>query len=324
METGKKNQELAKPQSNPEVIRLNQRNFLILAIINSIGCYLDKKFAKIDNFNFNDNQNYLRYVFDYFVSCCEKKNLKIEKTLATQLIYNILIHQDNLGKHYVDFLKFLAHVITSEDILKNEDNFLSIFIPNYLEICLKKEQFAFFSTYKEKNRMSISFLFNVLICLYKDNSEKDLQRFVFEDLKRKYPKLIILDSFIESIDLKKEDFLDCLNKLINLEIKTAGDVKILEFINSDFHLREPSNEEFTSYFNEKPKDKKKRKSKRNSHDGTSGKSLPYSSNGKESINETNYSENSHEPLSPNFDNNDSFQKFICDELNKMKTENNMI
>lgn len=55
METGKKNQELAKPQSNPEVIRLNQRNFLILAIINSIGCYLDKKFAKIDNFNFNDN-----------------------------------------------------------------------------------------------------------------------------------------------------------------------------------------------------------------------------------------------------------------------------
>lgn len=324
METGKKNQELAKPQSNPEVIRLNQRNFLILAIINSIGCYLDKKFAKIDNFNFNDNQNYLRYVFDYFVSCCEKKNLKIEKTLATQLIYNILIHQDNLGKHYVDFLKFLAHVITSEDILKNEDNFLSIFIPTYLEKCLKKEQFAFFSTYKEKNRMSISFLFNVLICLYKDNSEKDLQRFVFEDLKRKYPKLIILDSFIESIDLKKEDFLDCLNKLINLEIKTAGDVKILEFINSDFHLREPSNEEFTSYFNEKPKDKKKRKSKRNSHDGTSGKSLPYSSNGKESINETNYSENCHEPLSPNFDNNDSFQKFICDELNKMKTENNMI
>lgn len=96
----------------------------------------------------------------------------------------------------MDFLKFLAHVITSEDILKNEDNFLSIFIPTYLEKCLKKEQFAFFSTYKEKNRMSISFLFNVLICLYKDNSEKDLQRFVFEDLKRKYPKLIILDSFI--------------------------------------------------------------------------------------------------------------------------------
>ena len=134
---------------------------------------------------------------------------------------------------------------------------MTTFIPTYLEKCLKKDQLAFVHTYIQKHRMSISLLFNVLIRLYKDNSEKDLQRLVTDDLKRKYPKLIILDSFIDSIDLKKEDFLNCLNGLINLEIKTAGEGNILEFINSEFHLREPSNEELNSYFNEKPKGKKK-------------------------------------------------------------------
>ena len=114
--------------------------------------------------------------------------------------------------------------------------------------------------------------------------------------------------------------MNCLNKLINLEIKTDGEGKILEFINSEFHLREPSNEEFNSYFNEKPKGKKKSKSKRISHDATTGKSLPYSSSGKDSTNDSNYNETSHYCLSPIFENNDSFQKFIFDKLKKMQEQ----
>ena len=208
MEIGKTNQELTKPKINDEVTRLDKRNFLILTIINSIGYYLDEKFAKIDKFNFNDNPNDLKYVFDYFASCCEKKKVKNEKTLVTKLIYNILVHQDDLDKKYENLLKALVQIITNKEILKNEGNFLTTFIPTYLEKCLKKEQFVFVSTYKEKHRMSISFLFKVLNCLYKDNSEKNLQRLVFDDLKKKYPKLIIFDSFIDSIDLKKEDFLN--------------------------------------------------------------------------------------------------------------------
>ena len=67
---------------------------------------------------------------------------------------------------------------------------------------------------------------------------------------------------------------------------------------------------------------KKRKLKRISHDATTGKSLPYSSGGKDSTNETNYNETSHDSLSQNFDNNDSFQKFIFDKLNKMQEQYN--
>ena len=55
METEKENQELTNPETSNETIRLNQRNLLIITIINSIGRYLDTNFAKIDNFNFNDN-----------------------------------------------------------------------------------------------------------------------------------------------------------------------------------------------------------------------------------------------------------------------------
>ena len=167
MEPGKENQELTNPETSNETIRLNQRNLLIITIINSIGCYLDTNFAKIDNFNFNDNQNDLRHIFDYFDSCCEKKKVKTEKTLANQLIYNILVHHEDLDKNYENFLKALAQVISSEDILKNEDSFLTTFIPTYLEKCLKKDQLAFVHTYIQKHRMSISLLFNVLIRLYK-------------------------------------------------------------------------------------------------------------------------------------------------------------
>ena len=284
METGKENQESSNPETNAELIRLSKRNSFIISIINNIGCYLDKKFDKIDNYNFNGNLNDLMYVFEYFVLCCEKNKLKNEKILATDLIYNILVNQNVLDKNYQDFLKFLVQVITTENILENEDSFLNIFIPTYLEKCLKKEQFSFVWTYKENHGMSISFLFNMLIFLYKDNSEKDLQRLVLDDLTRTYPKLIILDSFIDLNDVTKENFLNFFYKLINLEIKTAGDGMILEFINSEFHLREHSKDELNSYFNKKPKGKKKRKSKRISNDITTGKSLPYSSGGKDSTN----------------------------------------
>ena len=126
-------------------------------------------------------------------------------------------------------------------------------------------------------------------------------------MKAKYPKLIISDSNIDSIDIKKEDYLICLNKLINLDYKSIVDEKILELEDSEFKLRMPSDDELDSYISEEPH---------------SGKISPYSSNEKDNNYETNYDETSNDTSNYEFDINslNPFQKFILNEVKKNSQE----
>ena len=317
MESKISTSEIIENKPAEEATSLEHRNTFILSLINKLGNYFDKKFKKYNNYFSDDEIDKLKCLFDYFSACCEKKN-KIVKKLAINLIFSILVKINAIEKHYENFINVLVEAIISASSFKNEDKFLNKVINSDLKLCINQEQYDFIIKYIKIHILNINLLLNLLIHFFKENSEKDIIRLICHDLKAKYPKLIISDSNIDSIDMKKEDYFICLSKLINLDYKSMVDVEILEFEDCEFKLRMPSNDELDSYIREEPQTKKKRKSKRLSHETNSEKISPYSSNEKDSNYETNYSDTSNETSNYAFDVNNlnPFEKFIFNEMKK--------
>ncbi len=307
--------EKIEPNSSAEILTLDQRNDFILSIINELGFYFDKKFVK-HNCLF-DEYIQLKCLFDYFSSYCGKKK-KIRKKLAINLIFCILVKINTLTKHYVNFINVLVNAITSENPFKKEDDFLNKLLNSDLKLCLNQEQYEFIIQYRKSHSIDISLLFDFLIHLFEENNEKDLLSLICNDLKAKYPKLIKIDLNIDSIDIKKEEYLSYLNKLINLDFESMVDMMVLDFEDSEFKLRKASNDEADTYIREEPQAQKKRKSKRLSHETNSGKITPYSSNEKDNMYETNCSETSNDSSNCGFDSNNfsPLQKFLYDEIKK--------
>ena len=249
MESKISNSEIIENKPSSEPIPLVHRNAFILSLINQIGTYFDKNFKKYTNYFPDDEYDNLQCLFGYFSSCCENK---IEKQLAVDLIFSILVKIKDIDVHYENFINVLVQSIISDCSLKNEKEFLNKVINSDLKLCINQEQYDFIIKYMKIHFMNINLLFNLLIHFFNENSEQELIGLICMDLKEKYPKLIILDSNIDSIDIKKEDFLSCLNKLINLDYKSLDDAKILEFDDNEFKLRMPTNDELYSYIREEP------------------------------------------------------------------------
>ena len=302
MESKISNSEIIKNKPGDLIIPLQHRNTFILSIINKLGNYFDKKFIKYNNYFFDDEYDKLECLFDYFSLCCEKNN-KIEKKLAINLIFNILVKINIIDDHFENLIHILVEEIISDNSFKNENEFLNKVINSDLKFCINQEKYYFIINYMKIHVININLLLNLLIFFFKENNEKDIIRLICSDLKAKYPKLIISDSNIDSIDIKKEDYLICLNKLINLDYKSIVDEKILEFEDSEFKLRMISSNKSDSYISEEPHP---------------GKISPYSSNEKENNYETNYNEISNDTSNYEFDINslNPFQKFLLNEVKK--------
>ena len=230
---------------------LENKNTFIKNVLNKIGHYLDKDFTTIYSFNYQSNTALFSKLIYDFIYICELNKKRIEKELAIKLIYNIIKNKDEININYENFINSIVQVIISDEYIKNEHIFINKLINTDLKLCLTEDQYNIIKKYKEKLEMNIISLFNILICFFKDSSEKDLLRYMMENLKEKYGiKLIVFVPIFDLIDIKKEDYIKYINQLLELNYESIVEVKILVFENYHFQLRIPTIDELITYINE--------------------------------------------------------------------------
>ena len=120
--------------------------------------------------------------------------------------------------------------------------------------------------YSKKFVRDILILFDILYyCFNEEENDYYLLKYVVQDLKEKYKKVIIPDSILNSIEINNENYFGLLNQLLNLNFEEIYDVQILIYKDLKFQMRKPSNKELDLYlksdFDSRNKKKKKRKNK---------------------------------------------------------------
>lgn len=225
---------------------LFHKNSYIMNLLNQIGSYLNKDFIKIKDFDMDANLSIYNELFDYYSSLCEEEP---EKKIALHLISLILLNTDEINNNYQCLINTIMTIILTKNFLKNKKNvsdLMSQLLNQDLKLCLTKEQNTYIDLYKKLCRINIMELFELMAYFFSDNSKEELLNYSIRIFIIKCPKLIIDDSTYNSLNLKYNVFMDCLNQLLSLLFPDV-DMKILEFLNNKFIIRNPSIDELTKY-----------------------------------------------------------------------------
>lgn len=252
-----------EPKIKNESERLLKKNYFIMTLLNDIGCYLDKEFNTLKEFDMEAHFETLIELSNHFQILCEEK---IEKRIPLHLIFILIVQIDDLDQHFENLINYIKQIFLSDNYYKIQKSILDKIINRELKYCLKKEKFSFVLNYSKKFVGDILILFDILCyCFNEEENDYYLLKYVLQDLKKKYLKVIIQDSILDSIKINKENYFGLLNQLLELNYEEIYSTQILIYKDSKFQMREPSNEELDSYYKSDcdSKDKKKKKKKNN-------------------------------------------------------------
>ena len=258
---------LLEPKIKNESERLLKKNYFIMKLLNDIGCYLDKEFNTLKEFDMEAHFETLTELSNHFQILCEEK---IEKRFPLHLIFILIVQIDDLDQHFENLINYIMQIFLSDNYCKIQKSILDKIMNDELKYCLKKERFSFVLNYSKKFVGDILILFDILCyCFNEEENDYYLLKYVLQDLKEKYPKVIIQDSILDSIKINNENYFVLLNQLLELNYEEIYSTQILIYKDSKFQMREPSNEELDSYYkyvyDSKDKKKKKKKKKKNNN-----------------------------------------------------------
>ena len=274
---------LLEPKIKNESERLLKKNYFIMKLLNDIGCYLDKEFNTLKEFDMEAHFETLTELSNYFQILCEEK---IEKRFPLHLIFILIVQIDDLDQHFENLINYIMQIFLSDNYCKIQKSILDKIMNDELKYCLKKERFSFVLNYSKKFVGDILILFDILCyCFNEEENDYYLLKYVLQDLKEKYPKVIIQDSILDSIKINNENYFVLLNQLLELNYEEIYSIQILIYKDSKFQMREPSNEELDSYYksdyDSKDKKKKKKKKKKNNNNLLSNNSFEQNEQKKE-------------------------------------------
>ena len=258
---------LLEPKIKNESERLLKKNYFIMKLLNDIGCYLDKEFNTLKEFDMEAHFETLTELSNHFQILCEEK---IEKRFPLHLIFILIVQIDDLDQHFENLINYIMQIFLSDNYCKIQKSILDKIMNDELKYCLKKERFSFVLNYSKKFVGDILILFDILCyCFNEEENDYYLLKYVLQDLKEKYPKVIIQDSILDSIKINNENYFVLLNQLLELNYEEIYSTQILIYKDSKFQMREPSNEELDSYYksdyDSRDKKKKKKKKKNNNN-----------------------------------------------------------
>ena len=258
---------LLEPKIKNESERLLKKNYFIMKLLNDIGCYLDKEFNTLKEFDMEAHFETLTELSNYFQILCEEK---IEKRFPLHLIFILIVQIDDLDQHFENLINYIMQIFLSDNYCKIQKSILDKIMNDELKYCLKKERYSFVLNYSKKFVGDILILFDILCyCFNEEENDYYLLKYVLQDLKEKYPKVIIQDSILDSIKINNENYFVLLNQLLELNYEEIYSIQILIYKDSKFQMREPSNEELDSYYksdyDSRDKKKKKKKKKNNNN-----------------------------------------------------------
>ena len=258
---------LLEPKIKNESERLLKKNYFIMKLLNDIGCYLDKEFNTLKEFDMEAHFETLTELSNYFQILCEEK---IEKRFPLHLIFILIVQIDDLDQHFENLINYIMQIFLSDNYCKIQKSILDKIMNDELKYCLKKERYSFVLNYSKKFVGDILILFDILCyCFNEEENDYYLLKYVLQDLKEKYPKVIIQDSILDSIKINNENYFVLLNQLLELNYEEIYSTQILKYKDSKFQMREPSNEELDSYYksdyDSRDKKKKKKKKKNNNN-----------------------------------------------------------
>ena len=270
--------------------RLLRKNTFILKLLNDIGCYLDKEFIPLKEFDIEAHFEVLTDLFNYFVPLC---NNKMEKRIPLHLIFILLGQIDDLHQHFENLINYSKEILMSKNYLKIQQSIFDEILNNELKYCLNEERCSFALNYSKKFVGDILIFLDIISYCFHDDEDRYLLKHVLEDLEEKYKKVIIPDSILNSIIIEEENYYSLLNQLLELDYEKVDDVRILIFKDMKFQMREPSNSELEEYYSSNFEKKKKNKNKKKNKKLTNKNSKEQ----KEGINEQN--QNSSNVISSN-------------------------
>ena len=259
---------ILEPKIKSESERLLKKNYFIMKLLNDIGCYLDKEFNTLKEFDMEAHFETLIELSNYFQILCEEK---IEKRIPLHLIFILIVQIDDLDQHFENLIKYIMQIFLSDNYCKIQKSILDKIMDVELKYCLKKERFSFVLNYSKKFVGDILILFDILCyCFNEEENDYYLLKYVLQDLKEKYSKVIIIDTLLDSIKINKENYFNLLNQLLELNYEQIYSTQVLIYKDSKFQMREPSNEELDSYYksdfdSKDDKKKKKKKKKKNNN-----------------------------------------------------------
>ena len=258
---------LLEPKIKNESERLLKKNYFIMKLLNDIGCYLDKEFNTLKEFDMEAHFETLTELSNYFQILCEEK---IEKRFPLHLIFILIVQIDDLDQHFENLINYIMQIFLSDNYCKIQKSILDKIMNDELKYCLKKERYSFVLNYSKKFVGDILILFDILCyCFNEEENDYYLLKYVLQDLKEKYQKVIIQDSILDSIKINNENYFVLLNQLLELNYEEIYSIQILIYKDSKFQMREPSNEELDSYYksdyDSRDKKKKKKKKKNNNN-----------------------------------------------------------
>ena len=315
-------------ESKIESKRLLRKNTFILKLLNDIGCYLDKEFNILKEFDMEIHFDIIPELYNQFIPLCKEK---MEKRNPLHLIFVIIVQIDVINQHFENIINYNKQILLSDNYSKIQQVIFDKLMNEELKYCLDKERYSFVWNYSKKFVGDILILFDILsYCLTEEDNNYLIKR-VLEDLKEKYKNVIIPDSLLDSIEIKKENYFKLLNQLLELNYEEIKSIKILIFKELKFEMKESSNEKLQKYIqadsmgDKKKKKKKKKKLSNNNSIQQSGQQEDVNSTSIQqfsSIIESSNIQSSQENIISEIDINNMspLEKFLYFKLEKVENE----
>ena len=136
---------LLEPKIKNESERLLKKNYFIMKLLNDIGCYLDKEFNTLKEFDMEAHFETLTELSNHFQILCEEK---IEKRFPLHLIFILIVQIDDLDQHFENLINYIMQIFLSDNYCKIQKSILDKIMNDELKYCLKKERFSFVLNYK--------------------------------------------------------------------------------------------------------------------------------------------------------------------------------
>ena len=188
---------------------------------------------------------------------------KMEKRNPLHLIFVIIVQIDDIDQHFENLINYIKQILLSDNYSKIQQLIFDKLMNEELKYCLDKERYSFVWNYSKKFVGDILILFDILSYCLTEEEKNYLIKRVLEDLKEKHKNVIIPDSLLYSIEIKKENYFKLLNQLLELNHEEIKSTKILTFKELKFEMKEASNEELQKYIQtDSISDKKNKKRKR--------------------------------------------------------------
>lgn len=227
---------------------LLEKNTFILKLLNSIIGSFDINFPTLEEFDLEANIKDFSDLFDYLYSLCEDKPVK---NIALRLISFLILQGKDHNKNYEQLLTDINEIVLNENYLDNSDKRKKVMndLISDLKLCLKVEKYKYVENYQKRFGLDLMTLFEMIVFLYSDKSNKDLLFFALKELNKKYKCLLFSDSVLNSNESENPNYINCLNQLFVLTFDKKN-LKTLDFQNSMFIIRTPINTEVEKYYND--------------------------------------------------------------------------